>query len=102
MSRQRRTWRVSGRGLVKPSWGTGRCRSVTRSTKPRAEQTLWHHPCRMRGVLLVLAVALALIVVQITAASDSWTDADGDGHGAPDIRSLYLQDNWTGKKGLMS
>ena len=56
----------------------------------------------MRGLVLALGVVFALAVVQTTAASDSWTDPAGDARGAPDLRGLYLQDNWVGKKGYMS
>lgn len=49
----------------------------------------------------MFVAVVALVLVQATAASDSWNDATGDAHGAPDIHSLYLQDNWGGKKGLM-
>ena len=56
----------------------------------------------MRGLLFVSLAVAALAVVQVSAASDSWTDPAGDSNGAPDIRSLYLQDNWIGKKGWMS
>ena len=48
----------------------------------------------MRGLLFVSLAVAALAVVQVSAASDSWTDPAGDSNGAPDIRSLYLQDNW--------
>ena len=56
----------------------------------------------MRGLHFVSLAVAALAVVQVSAASDSWTDPGGDSNGAPDIRSLYLQDNWIGKKGWMS
>jgi hypothetical protein len=55
----------------------------------------------MTRFVFALVVTCVCLGVSSALASDSWNDPSGDGHGAPDIRSLYLQDNWGGKKGRM-
>jgi hypothetical protein len=55
----------------------------------------------MKALVLAASAVAGLLVVHGVGASDNYQDRSGDGHGAADIQSLYLQDNWTGKKGLM-
>jgi hypothetical protein len=56
----------------------------------------------MKALGVAASILAVLVVVPVTGASDNYQDAAGDAKGAPDIRSLYLQDNYLGKKGYMA